>query len=191
MAEVMSLDEHMRRVIERMRTHAGLGVFDGTRASASTRYFERARRIDDRCDTVLLLTRDVGHHSSGWWKNPDYERCWHLSVSPLTEGTRYVRQEGPGFVDFSERIRAAWVRACFGEDIRLLWAEPPYSREGRIANVWHYRLFCDAGWQPILPRGEVYDRELTEAGWLSGSEVAALVAEDEKASEQRRCDACP
>jgi hypothetical protein len=34
-------------------------------------------------------------------------------------------------------------------------------------------LFCDAQWQPILPRKEVYTREFTEAGWRSASQVLA------------------
>jgi hypothetical protein len=28
---------------------------------------------------------DIGAHTSGWWKNPDYEACWHLSISYAEE----------------------------------------------------------------------------------------------------------
>src|SRR5262249_14385874 len=46
------------------------------------------------------------------------------------------------------------------------------TEHGRKLDVWHYRLFCDPGWQPIKPRGEVYSRELTEAGWKSYSDLS-------------------
>jgi hypothetical protein len=40
------------------------------------------------------------------------------------------------------------------------------------------RLFCDAGWQPIKPRGEVYSRHLTEKGWRTFSEIHGPRAKD-------------
>jgi hypothetical protein len=57
----------------------------------------------------------------------------------------------------------------FGDDARLTWIEAPATPEGRALGVWHYRLFCDAGWQPLKPRGEVYTRRMP-ADWLSFSE---------------------
>ena len=113
---------------------------------------------------TLIYTRDTGHHSSGWWKNPDYERCRHLSVSffdPLTM-----------MPDGFKRDRALdWARLMFGDDVSKLWIEPPYTIDGKLRGVHHYRLFCDAGWQPIIPRGEVYSTEFTELGWKSFSEI--------------------
>ena len=32
--------------------------------------------------TSLIYTMDEGMHSIGWWKNPDYARCYHLSLCP-------------------------------------------------------------------------------------------------------------
>jgi hypothetical protein len=37
--------------------------------------------------------------------------------------------------------------------------------------VRHWRVFCDIIWQAIMPRGEVYSRELTERGWQSWSDL--------------------
>lgn len=93
----------------------------------------------------LIYSRDVGHHTSGWFKNPDYERCRHLSIS-------------------------------------YLWTEPPFTEQGKRDGVWHFRVFCDQGWQPLMPRGEVYSRELTERGWRSFSEVRELRAREERPS---------
>lgn len=114
--------------------------------------------------TRLIFSFDEGHHSSGWWKNPDYERCWHLSVSfrdPLTGKPR----------DKDVKLTEQWLKAFYGDNCRYVWSESPYSDHGKLTDTWHYRVFCDPAWQPIVPRGEVYSRELTEAGWLSFSDL--------------------
>ena len=123
----------------------------------------------------LIYTRDEGHHSSGWFANPDYERCLHLSIGDadyeavsreLGRELRHVLGEP------SQVHRDAWVRSLFREHVRLLWAEPPMSPEGKQRNVWHFRLFVADDWRTaILPRGEVYTRRFTELGWRSASEV--------------------
>lgn len=112
----------------------------------------------------IIFTRDIGHHSSGWWKNPDYERCWHLSLSlsSFLDGERLAHDR---------KTFDPIVRAFFGDDARLAWIEGPYSPDGKRADVWHYRVFCDPAWQALLPRGEVYGKEFTEAGWRSFSEI--------------------
>jgi hypothetical protein len=114
--------------------------------------------------TRLVFSWDEGMHSSGWWKNPDYERCWHLSVSfrdPITGESR------PKSVSLTEQ----WLDAFYGNNQRYVWSESPYSAAGKRRDTWHYRVFCDPAWQPIIPRGEVYSREFTEAGWLSYSDL--------------------
>jgi len=112
----------------------------------------------------LIYTRDVGHHESGWWKNPDYERCLHLSISFCVNPTDAPL---PFRKSFAEKV----ARAFFGDDCRKAWIEPPYSPEGKRCDVHHYRVFCDPAWSPILPRGEVYDRTNTPASWKSFSEI--------------------
>jgi len=118
--------------------------------------------------TQAILTRDTGYHTSGWWKNPDYERCIHLSLC-----FRDIETGEPKEKD--KKLTAQWIDAIFGDNNRLLWCEPPYSEIGKKRDVWHYRLFCaDEGFRhPILPRGEVYSKEFTESGWLSYSDVQA------------------
>lgn len=112
----------------------------------------------------VIFTRDSGYHSAGWWKNPDYERCEHLSLS-------FLDAETGSKMDQQKTLAAKVSRAFFGDHIDKLWIEPPYSDEGRARSVYHYRLFCDIGWNPILPRGEVYSTHLTEKGWKSFSEL--------------------
>lgn len=153
------------------------GIYNG-RADAA------ARRLIDLCThewhvgfslrVILIFTRDAGHHSEGWWKNPDYERCFHVSLSYrdlMTDVSSGHRK------DRSEEI----VRAFFGDHAKRCWIEGPYSPEGKVRDVWHYRLFCDPGWQPIIPKGEVYSRENTPADWRSFSEIHGYTPEPEEA----------
>lgn len=123
---------------------------------------------------AVLFTRDVGHHMGGWWKNPDYERCWHLSLSHRALPADVMMAADP-------KLNEAIARAFFGEDAVKCWIEPAASDHGRLREVWHYRLFCDAGWQPIMPRGEVYSRENTPADWKSFSEIHGFRPEQDQA----------
>jgi len=67
-----------------------------------------------------------------------------------------------------------WLDAFFTpNNQKMLWVEPPYTKEGKESDAWHYRLFVDKNMQPIIPRGEVYSKEFTEAGWKSFSEIQA------------------
>lgn len=128
--------------------------------------------------TQLIYTRDIGMHTAGWLKNPDYERCLHLSLSfwyvpgdvLMPSGSHVEMYPVPRDVKLSKE----WVDLFFGESKRYLWAESPKSDYGRKMEIWHYRVFCDEAWQPIVPRKEVYSREFTEAGWQSFSEIKEL-----------------
>lgn len=111
----------------------------------------------------VMLSLDVGHHTSGWFKNPDYERCIHLSLSYRDPETGEPRPH-------DKKLSEEWCDLIFGAWKRYIWEESPKFPEGKQAEVWHYRVFCDPAWQPIIPRGEVYSRELTEAGWKSWSD---------------------
>ena len=149
-----------------MRRRAHYGLFTGGNDLANQAYLARCRKI--HYGTVLIFTRDSGHHACGWWKNPDYERCWHLSMSAAPQAI--WTKDTP---DLDRKVEHSWIEAFFGTHLHLLWAEPPYSPEGKKQNVWHWRLFTDERWEPILPRGEVYSKELTEAGWKTFSEAQA------------------
>lgn len=108
---------------------------------------------------IVIYTKEEGYHTSGWWKNPDYERCWHLSISFQGE--------------IDKKTLNTIIDNLFGEYKKWIWIEPPYSAIGKQKEVWHYRLFCDEHWQPIKPRGEVYNIHFTERGWKSFSELNA------------------
>jgi len=111
----------------------------------------------ERYPATVVFTKEEGYHSGGWWKNPDNERCWHLSISFRGGNERKAANE--------------IILYLFQPYQRLIWVEPPYSKEGKSLDVWHYRLFCDENWHPILPKGEVYNTHFTEKGWKSFTEL--------------------
>ncbi len=151
----------MDRLFRHMKRAAWAGTWNG---KANTPYFHSCRTIDTELGIIGLFTRDVGYHTSGWWKNPDFERCQHLSLS-------FRDPETCSLAPKNQKLTDTYIDGLFGVNKRWLWCEPPYSEDGKKCDVWHYRLFCDKGWNPIKPRGEVYGRELTEAGWLSFSDL--------------------
>ena len=101
-------------IFPRIAKVAKNGTFDGMEM---TDYFENCRWFVERYDCIIILTRDVGYHSSGWWKNPDYERCYHLSIS---------------FPSGLNRKKLEYIlEKFFGNNRRLLWCEAPYSEKGK------------------------------------------------------------
>lgn len=149
------------------RLRAKRDFFDGPQTSRAQRYMRMCSHLFSIAPDIsarVILTRDTGHHTGGWWKNPDYERCWHLSVSFCVNPT-----DAPLPFDRKEAQRIA--EAIFNGDARLCWIEPPYTEYGKRADVYHYRLWCDEAWKPMLPRGEVYSKQFTERGWKSFSDL--------------------
>lgn len=190
-------------IADTMRSWAASGHYDGW-VDRTGHYASQCTALHLSTGTRLMFTRDVGMHSSGWWKNPDYERCWHLSLSFCEPSTIILRDQYPKGVRpgnvFMAKVAATgvgrdknlsrmWTDAFFRADTRLLWVESPYSPEGKAADVWHYRLFCAPNWTPILPRGEVYSKEFTEMGWKSFSDVMAAEGEAAELTAERLADA--
>jgi hypothetical protein len=139
--------------------------FDGTMTPANAAYMESQKALHEPTGSLLIFTRDTGHHTSGWFKNPEFERCLHLSISFREPFNVYEQAE------FNRRLAGEWCELFFGDSARLAWIESPKSAIGRKLEVLHYRVFCDEYWQPINPRGEVYSTELTEKGWKSWGEL--------------------
>lgn len=165
-----------------MKRRAGYGVFDGK--TGDDPYLLSCRAIHLPSATFLNFTRDIGMHSSGWLKNPDFEFCRHLSVSFFDPVALLRGQDIPAPRD--KKITAEWLGLFFGPDQDKIWCEPPYSEYGKSREVWHYRLFMAPDFKtPIVPRGEVYSREFTEAGWKSFSEVQADLREAEEERKDR------
>lgn len=162
-----AFDAWLKTMVQSHRDVAATGTWDG---KVITAYYNACRKVHTLRGVSSVMTRDVGYHSSGWWKNPDYERCMHLSLSFFDPSTMLPMRH-------DHAMAAKIVKAMFFPHAKFVWTEPPYSTTGRMHDVYHYRLFCNEHWQAIKPRGEVYSKELTDAGWKSFSDVQEAVAE--------------
>jgi hypothetical protein len=164
---------------EMIRVANTVGTYDGIATERNANLIDRCKGYHVTTGSLIIFTRDAGHHSSGWWKNPEYERCWHLSLSfvdPLTLKPR----------DKDILLTDKWIQAFYHDNKRYLWSESPFSPIGKHRGVWHYRVFCNEGWSPIIPKGEVYSKELTEAGWKSFSDL-----QSEHAKQLQELEALP
>ena len=74
---IIGRNESTEGIVSRLFNAANKGVFEG---KYITPYLESCRWYIERIDAQVVMTRDIGYHTSGWWKNPDYERCYHLSI---------------------------------------------------------------------------------------------------------------
>lgn len=159
-------------LVELARKRAQSGIWHGKEIESGPQagYFNRCKHVLLGLGVSVVFTRDEGMHTNGWWKNPQYNRCYHLSLSFFEPMSKTIITH-PFPVPFNRKKSEEIVRAFFREDVRKLWIEPPYSTLGKMLGTHHYRLFCDDGWQPIIPHGEVYSRENTPANWMSWSEL--------------------
>lgn len=176
----MILFRDLTALVQFATLRAQRGLYDGRMTRANQGLISLCRhglRLAPDLSAVVIYTRDVGHHSGGWWKNPEYERCFHLSLSFCAGDPR----RGAAGVPFDRPTAEVIARQFFGDDARWAWIEGPYSPEGRAHDVWHYRLFCDPAWAPILPRGEVYSRDWTPADWRSFSDIHGWTPEVDQA----------
>lgn len=166
-----SMEAHARRV----RRIAESGIWNGENMRSA--YFQRCGSSHVPTNVHMIFMRETGYHSSGWWKNPDYERCYHLSLS----FHNFIAHTAAAY---DQPIAKAWVSLLFGEAQRYIWEEgPAMKRRQGDSEVRHYRVFCDLLWQPIIPRGEVYTKQFTERGWLSWSD--ARYAEQKQAEDNQ------
>jgi hypothetical protein len=166
---VFAMHELPSIVAQEMYRRAKHSFFSGTDTPDDKKLINHCTAQHSATGTIIIFTRDIGYHTSGWWKNPDYERCWHLSLS-------FREPLSGSILPKDEQISKLWLDAFFSlEDQKKIWVEPPHYSNGKTNDVWHYRLFCDKHWLPLLPRKEVYTTEFTEKGWKSFSEVQASV----------------
>ena len=156
--------ENIAGYLKRM---ANTGSYNGELTPAAERYRDACQAGHRPSGSLLIYTRDIGMHACGWWKNPDYNQCLHLSLSFRDPKTGAYRSR-------DAEMSRIWVETFFGPLKNLIWTEPPAYAEGKKADVYHYRVFFAPGWvAPILPRGEVYSKDWTPAGWLSWSDARA------------------
>lgn len=151
-------------VVAMLLPRAARRMYDGRETPANLRHLASCTADHLPTETRVMFTRDVDHHFSGWFKNPDYERCLHLSTSFRERATGGKLPQRPA-------ISRIWANLFFGHHVRLAWIEGAHTPIGKSGDVLHFRVFCDEHWRPIKPRGEVYSSKFTELGWKSFSEL--------------------
>ncbi len=148
----MVIQHDFGSIANRMRYRASAGEFRGGASEVEQQYI---RKCSTRAGgTTLIFTRDVGNYSCGWLAEPAHERCLHLSIScddPIE--------------------RDAWLRAFFGDRVEALWGEYSVSGFGREKDVWHWRLFCDELWNPILAN----HADLLASGMRTGRDLGVAI----------------
>ena len=151
--------------IRRIRQAAEVSIYTGMGTPKDQFIVSACTHAHFRTGTVVIFTRDGHFHDSGWIKNPDFNQCYHLSLSFFDRATGESAPQNRKKADL-------WCKLLFGQDnLRKLLIEGPKSPEGNIKDVWHYRLFTDHYWQPLVPRGEPYNKVRTETGWQTWSEI--------------------
>jgi len=174
-------DEH-RKLVGIMRRQALAGWYTGTPETAAAHIARLVVPgvIEPELAVSLSFSRDRMHHAVGWWRNAEYEYCWHLSVAcKVFEGGGQREWADVPFEHFPHDELRYWATAFYGKDIDKTWTEPGgtdprlTSVEKRIhATMWHVRLFLHPEilnpqgepFHPFIPEGEVYD--LTR--WIDG-----------------------
>ena len=138
-----------------------------------------SRVAPDELYVRLQLSRDRMHHSVGWWRNAEYEYCWHLSMSARPVDVERASRAGIALPPGTETLVALpdgeetyWGRLFFSEHAHKVWHEPG-GTDPRLSRaeahlhsvIVHLRLFLDPEtFEPFIPTGEVYD--LTR--WIDG-----------------------
>jgi len=171
-------------IVQNMYRLARYDVNNGLRTVENHKYIRRCTHYDAKSGTLMIFNRDQGPHSHGWWKNPDYERCFHLSLSFKDPVTGQHRGERDAI------LTKVWLDLIYGSNQKYIWCEPPVGKDGKRLIVWHYRLFMQPDWKtPLLPRGEVYSKENTPPGFKSFSEVQAELEYELELKKERAADA--
>lgn len=160
-------------------TYARNNPYNGLQVDLTRHSFLTTALLEPDRPTRICLTYDFGTHASGWWRNSDYDRCWHVSISHPQENRLAISRIGTpeGLLEIqsphplhgkqfvgqvveppSDEETRAWARAAFPHHYRWCWIEPPASRLDpyRLPGVSHVRLFLNQQDQPIKPEGEVY-----------------------------------
>lgn len=146
----MATEAIARTRLRQMRRKAMARPWDGQSLPPDDQRWLTTGLTEPHRPTSVLFTFEFGAHGCGWWRNSDYDRCQHLSVTHLT-GLGHVQAPTDAEV-------RAWARAAFGKYVVWTWTEPPASTLDpyRLPGVAHVRLFLDKQDHPILPEGEVY-----------------------------------
>lgn len=90
---------------------------------------------------LMALTRD--DITMLQLKDTEYVRCYHAAIS-------FCENKIGNFVPFKHKQAWHFFKSLFPNDYEKVWIEPPVSKDGHRLDIFHYRIFCDPQWQPII-----------------------------------------
>lgn len=169
-----------RQVLRNWKRFVMANPWRGDKPLLDRRYFQDTTAITEPGRPLrILMSFDIGYHSSGWFANSEWEQNLHLSFSyPRTDKPSIIlptsvagvkpHQMGTQLETVSDDEARVWGEIIYGkEDSKMAWFEAaagvfdPY----RNPNVVHLRLFHDENGQPFMPKGEPYKLK----PWADGS----------------------
>ena len=169
-----------------IRAAAFFGVNTCTVSDDTNAYLRKCSHLHAQTGTLIMFTRDVGHHDIGWF-NPQHQRCLNLAISfhaPQPEQAddrlmnpftlAYLNMDLPP-APFDHALARKWAKAILYPNHNISWHETMNSQHARALGIEHWRVFCNAAWMPIKPVGEVHSRPMT--GWKSWEEANEESAE--------------
>ena len=118
------ITQSMENLATAMKKHAKRGYFDGKIYGA---YFAKAKRIHAETGAMLLFTRDVGYHTSGFFKNPDYERG--KQSSPEAKFILVISLKADGSHGVINSMKRIWRQRVRTDERQA--TTPPRSRRSR------------------------------------------------------------
>lgn len=167
MVTIPEVSDVHRELVRRMTRKAERGWYTGDMKSLRryAAFAEPPGALNPELTIKLQLSKDRMHHSVGWWRNAEYEYCWHLSISAW-------ESEGKAPVPIPAEEERYWTHAFFPVHFNKVWHEPGgtdprLTPEEKLRNrhIIHQRVFLDPeSFEPFVPQGEVYD--LTR--WIPG-----------------------
>lgn len=158
-------DEH-RALVKQLfrRTNRGWYIGDEKSLLRNRGFRQTPAATEPDLAVTLQVTKDRMHHSVGWWRNAEYEYCWHLSIAAWETTARPTSLPAE-----EERY---WTHAFFPQHFNKVWHEPGgtdprLTRQEALEkrHIIHQRVFLDPEtFEPFIPTGEVY----TLTRWLPG-----------------------
>lgn len=133
------LEQHMRHIARLMSGRARRSIFDGSTSPVSEAYLRACTYDDALTQTKLIYTREC----------TDIAWLWHLTISSLP---RFLvgQDGGEPAIALDVAIVRDWPRIFFASALPFVEAEEPRGERAQRLGAWHWRLYCDAQWRPLI-----------------------------------------
>ncbi len=155
-----------RAIARRLKRRAASGISDGDPTPSGRAYLANCSEDHPATGTSITFTRCVGFNEYLGVDDPNFERYLHLSLSFWSADD----EDGPMPTSRRDEVLCnLCATAFFGDDDPHTWIDLSQTSDGRALDVWHWYLFCDADWQPIILDPATDTSHLTSIGWRNNA----------------------